>query len=69
MSRLHAVAVAMTALCAVLSITSLLAFLTVSWSGSTRRGVIAVALFSVVGFLAGVAITVFSAARDTYARR
>jgi hypothetical protein len=59
----------MTALCAALAIASLLAFVTVSWSGSTRRGVIAIALFSVVGFLAGVAITVFSAARDTYVRR
>jgi hypothetical protein len=69
MSRLHSMAVATTALFAALSVASALAFVTVNWSGTSRRCVIAIALLSVVGFLAGVAITVFSAARDTYTRR
>lgn len=67
-SRLHSVAVFATAFFAISALGSGLAFVTVNWSGPTRRLVIAAALFSVVGFLAAVAITVFSAARDTYAR-
>lgn len=67
-SRLHSAAVFASALFALLGIGSWLAFVTVNWSGTPRRIVIAVTLFSVVGFLAAVAITVFSAARDTYVR-
>lgn len=40
----------------------------VSWPANLRRFVIAILVFSVVGFLASSAIAVFTAARDTYAR-
>lgn len=68
-SRLHSVAVFCTALFGISAIVWALAFVTVNWAGSSRRAVIAGVLFSIVGFLASVAITIFSAARDTYARR
>jgi hypothetical protein len=66
---LHSAAVLVSALAAFIAILSVGAFLTVRWSGTSRRAVIAVLMASVVLFMAGVASTVLTAARDTYARR
>lgn len=68
MSRLYSAALFSSAVLALASIVSWIAFVTVNWSGRSRRVVIAITLLSVVGFLAGVAVTVFSAARATYVR-
>ena len=46
-----------------------LTFLTIGWSGSARRAVIAVLLASILLFLAGVTAAILTAARDTYTRR
>ena len=54
---------------AVTGLLSFAAFLTVTWSTTTRRAVIAVMFFSVAVFLAALSTTILSAARDTYARR
>ena len=48
---------------------SLISFVTVSWSGMSRRIVIGIALFSITGLIAAMSIAVLGAARDTYARR
>lgn len=68
-SRLHSIAIVVTAFGAIVAIGSTLAFVTIGWPGSLRRAVIAVMLTSTVTFLAGAAVTVLSAARDTYTRR
>lgn len=68
-SRLHSTAVALTTACGVLALISTLAFVTIGWPGTSRRIVIAVLLFTTVGFITGVAITILGAARDTYARK
>jgi hypothetical protein len=64
---MHSAAVFITASAAVVAIASTLAFMTVEWSGRPRRVVIALLMASVVTFLSGVAATVLTAARDTYA--
>jgi hypothetical protein len=66
--RLHRIAISGMAICALLGIAAMLAFITVTWPGDTRRYVIAVFLLSGVGFLSSASIAVFSAARDTYVR-
>jgi hypothetical protein len=58
----------MTALSAVCSLLSALAFITVNWSGPSLRVVVAFFLTSIVLFFAGVLATILTAARDTYAR-
>lgn len=68
-SRLHSAAVLISAISAVTALLSFAAFLTLTWSATTRRTVIAVMFFSVAVFLAAVSATILSAARDTYARR
>lgn len=68
-SRLHSIAVAFTATSGVIALISALAFVTIRWPGTSRRVVIAVLLFAIVGFVTGIAITILGAARDTYARR
>ena len=66
---MHSVSVFITAFAAVVAIASTLAFVTVEWSGRPRRIVIAILMASIVTFLSGVAATVLTAARDTYALR
>ncbi len=68
-SRLHSAAVALTATSGVFALLSALAFVTVRWPGTSRRVVIAILLFCIVGFVTGVATTILGAARDTYARK
>lgn len=67
-SRLHSIAVLITALSAVLAIGSGAAFLTVNWSGEPRRVVIAVLMASIVLFWTGVVAAILTAARDTYVK-
>jgi hypothetical protein len=57
-----------TALCAIGAIASGVSFLTVNWSGSPRRVVIAVLMGSVVLFWTGVVASILTAARDTYVK-
>lgn len=65
--RLHRMAIGGMATFALLGILAMLAFITVSWPGESGRYVIAVFIFSGVGFLACASTAVFSAARHTYA--
>ena len=66
-SRLHGLAITGMAVFALAGIGSMLAFVTVRWTGTTARVVIAAVVLSAVGFLACASAAVFTAARDTYA--
>ena len=68
-SRLHGLSITGMALCALTGIASMLAFVTVRWSGPAGHYVIAGVILSAIGFLACASIAVFTAARDTYAER
>jgi uncharacterized membrane protein YhfC len=68
-SRLHASAIAGMALFALLGIGSMLAFVTVRWTGAVGRFVIGAVIFSAIAFLVCASAAVFTAARDTYAAR
>lgn len=66
-SRLHASAIAGMALFALFGIGSMLAFVTVRWTGAAGRVVIGAVVFSAIAFLVCASAAVFTAARDTYA--
>lgn len=66
---LHRLAISGMALCALVGIASMLAFITVSWPNDTGRYVIGVFIASGVGFMTCASLAVFSAARETYAVR
>lgn len=66
---LHGIAIAGMALCALVGIASVLAFITVSWPNETGRYVIGVFIAAGVGFMTCASLAVFSAARDTYVVR
>ena len=66
---LHRIAIAGMAMCALLGIASMLAFITVSWPGDTGRWAIGVFIASGVGFMTCASLAVFSAARETYTVR
>lgn len=66
-SRLHGMAIAGMALFALLGIGSMLAFVTIRWTGPAARFVIAVVIFSAIAFLVCASAAVFTAARDMYA--
>lgn len=68
-SRLHQMAIAGMAICALLGIFSMLAFITVSWPEDTGRYVIGIFIGAGVGFMTCASLAVFSAARETYAIR
>lgn len=68
-SRLHATAIAGMAISALLGIGSMLAYVTVRWTGAVARVVVGIVIFSAIGFLVCASAAVFTAARDTYARR
>ena len=67
--RLHGLAIAGMAVSALTGITSMLAFVTVRWPGSTGRYLIAVLLMSVIVFVVSASTAVLTAARDTYVKR
>lgn len=66
--KLHGLAIAGMAVCALAGIASMLAFVTVNWPGGPRRVVIGILIASLVGFLSCASAAVFAAARDTYPR-
>ncbi len=65
--RLHAIAISGMAICALVGIFSMLAFITVSWPGETGRYVVGVVIAAGVGFMTCASLAVLSAARETYA--
>jgi hypothetical protein len=65
---MHALGISGMAVCALVGISSMLAFISVHWPGETGRFVIAVLVGSTIGFLAFASVAVLAAARDTYAR-
>jgi hypothetical protein len=65
--RLHGIATLGMAVSAVVGVVAGVLYITVTWSGSPRRAVIAVILFSVLTFLTTVSAAVLTAARDSYA--
>lgn len=65
---MHGLAITGMALCALLGIGSMLAFVTVRWTGSAGRYIVALFVLAAVGFLACASAAVFTAARDTYAQ-
>ena len=67
--RLHGFAIAGMAVCALAGIGAVLAFMTISWPGTSGRYVVAIFVTSVVGFLASGSTAVLTAARDTYPDR
>ena len=68
-SRLHGLTIAGMALCALVGIVAMFAFITIRWPGDTSRYVITVFVASGVGFLACASAAIFTAARDTYATK
>ena len=66
-SRMHGLAIAGMAFCALLGIVSMLAFITVNWPGDTSRYIVGAFVLAGVGFLACASAAVLTAARDTYA--
>jgi purine-cytosine permease-like protein len=68
-SRLHGLAIAGMALSALLGIGSMLAFVTVRWTGAAGRFIVAVVIVAAIGFLVCASAAVFTAARDMYAHR
>ena len=69
LSRIHSIATGGMALCALVGIISLLALITVRWPANSSRYVKGVFIAAGFGLLLCCCIAVFSAARDTYARR
>ena len=65
--RVHGLAIAGMATCALVGIVSMLAFITINWPGHTGRYVVGTFVFAGVGFLACASTAVLTAARDTYA--
>ena len=66
-TRMHGIAIAGMALCALLGIIAMLAFITVNWSGHSQRYIVGTFVLAGVGFLACASAAVLTAARDTYA--
>jgi hypothetical protein len=67
--RLHGLAIAGIAVSALTGISTLLAFVTVRWPGSTGRYLIAVLFTSVIVFCVSASAAILTAARDTYVKR
>lgn len=63
---LHRLAISGMAICALVGIASMLAFITVSWPDETSRYVIGIFIGAGVGFMTCASLAVFSAARETY---
>lgn len=65
-SRLHAVATAGMAICALIGVLATYLFITVNWTETTRRYVIVAGFLAGIGFLAFASTAIAAAARDTY---
>lgn len=66
-TRLHGVAIAGMATCALIGILAMFLFITVNWTHTLGRYVIGTAFLAGIGFLSFASTAVFTAARDTYA--
>ena len=66
-TRMHGMAIAGMAACALVGILGMLAFVTVNWPGSVSRFIVGAIVIAGVGFLACASAAVLTAARDTYA--
>lgn len=64
--RMHGAAIAGMGISAIVGVTSMLLYITVTWPENIGRVVIGVCLFSGLAFLTFASTAVFSAARDTY---
>ncbi len=64
--RLHGLAIAGMGISAIVGVTTMVAFITVTWPASVARVVIGICAMSGLLFLAFASAAVFSAARDTY---
>lgn len=65
-SRLHAVATAGMAVCALIGVLTTYLFITVNWTETTRRYVIVAGFLAGIGFLVFASTAIAAAARDTY---
>ncbi|MEA2461396.1 MAG: hypothetical protein QOH90_1573 [Actinomycetota bacterium] len=63
---LHGIAMALTVTFALIALISFVGFITVGWPGSAGHVVIAILMFSVIGFIASASASVLTAARATY---
>jgi hypothetical protein len=66
--KVHGLATAGMALCAVVGIVATLLFITIRWPGESGRFVVATVVLAGLGFFLCASIAIFAAARDTYAR-
>ena len=66
--RLHGLSIIGMAISALVGIATVLAFITISWPDGLGRYLMAILVFSIVGFMTSASLAVFSAARDTYPR-
>jgi hypothetical protein len=66
--RLHGLSIAGMAVCALVGIVAMFAFVTINW-GTSGRYVVGAFIAAGVGFLACASIAVLTAARDTYPRK
>lgn len=67
--RLHGIAISLMASAAGLGLILGIAYLTVTWSGTPRRIIVASMLLSILVFVTAVSISILTAARDTYIGR
>ncbi len=67
-SRIHGLAIGGMAICALIGIGSMLAFITVRWPGSSGRYIVGAFVIAGLGFLTCASAAVLTAARDTYSR-
>ena len=64
--RLHGLTTAGMGISAIVGVTAMLAFITITWPESIRRVVIGICLISGLLFMTFASLAVFTAARDTY---
>ena len=64
--RMHGLSIAGMGISAIIGVTAMVAFITVTWPENIARIVVGICLFSGLAFMTFAATAVFSAARDTY---
>ena len=67
--RMHGFAIAGMAICALIGIAAMLAFITINWPGNSSRYLVFAFVAAGLGFLTCASAAVLSAARDTYVKR
>ena len=66
--RMHGLAIAGMAVCALVGIIAMFGFITINWPGNSSRYIVFAFVAAGLGFLTCAAAAVLSAARDTYAK-